>query len=101
MTEPQLQAAVKAGATLVAVYRLREDGDGDFIAAFDIENCEALFGDNSGEGAGRLVDLVMEGLTFDNEASVWIALKSLSDIVDVLTNAQELWEQQRAERIMI
>ena len=89
-----LKSAVTQGATLLAVYRLRDDGDGDFIAAFDIQNCEERFGDNSGEGAERLVTLVMDGLTFDNEASIWIAFKHPGKIVDVLEGAQELWEKQ-------
>lgn len=97
MNIKELKEAVEQGATLLAVYRVREDGDGDFIAAFDIQNCEERFGDNSGEGAERLAALVQEGLAFDNEASVWICFNRPSDIVDVLEGAQKRWEAQNGK----
>lgn len=92
-----LALEAEQGATLLAVYRLREDGDGDFIAAFDIQNCEERFGDNSGEGAERLAQVVQDGLEFDSEEAVWICFKRPADIVDVLEGAQERWEQQHGK----
>ena len=92
-----LALEVEQGATLLAVYRLRSDGDGDFIAAFDIQNCEERFGENSGEGAERLAQVVKDGLEFEGEEAVWICFNRPADIVDVQEGAQERWESQNGK----
>ena len=63
-TNPHMNAC-----RILAVYRLRSDGDWEIIAAFERDNCAPYFEDNSGEGAQRLCKMVQEALTFDNEYS--------------------------------
>jgi len=95
INQKELTALVAEGATLLAVYRLREDGDGDFIALFDIENCAERFADNTGDGAAVLAAVVQAGLADDGEEAVWVCFQRMADVVDILEGAQERWEAQR------